>query len=144
MATKHIKIYTDGSCQGNPGPGGWAALIVDGSKETTLSGGERDTTNNRMELTAALKAIMSLPEKTKIDCYTDSQYLRLGITTWLKNWQARNWRTASNKPVKNKDLWEQLADTCKHHQISWHWVKAHSGHIENERVDLLAKQATPL
>jgi ribonuclease HI len=139
-----IKIYTDGSCQGNPGPGGWAALIIEQEKETILSGGEKHTTNNRMELMAALQALLSLTTPCIIECYTDSQYLRLGITTWLKKWQTNGWKTASKKEVKNKDLWQSLHQATQIHQLTWHWVKAHSGHRENELVDQLAKDATPL
>jgi len=138
---KHIFIYADGSCRGNPGPGGWAALLRYQQREKEITGGERDTTNNRMELTAAIEALASLKEACSIDFYTDSQYVQKGITLWLVTWKKRNWRSAGNKPVKNADLWQQLDKETQRHQVRWHWVRGHSGHPENERVDLLAKAA---
>ena len=138
---KHIFIYADGSCRGNPGPGGWAALLRYQEREKEISGGELATTNNRMELTAAIKALASLKEACTVDFYTDSQYVQKGITLWLETWKSRHWRSAGNKPVKNVDLWKELDKETQRHQIKWHWVRGHSGHVENERVDLLAKNA---
>ncbi len=138
---KHVFIYADGSCRGNPGPGGWAALLRYQEREKEISGGVRDTTNNRMELMAAIRALASLKEACSIDFFTDSQYVQKGITEWLKNWKKRNWRSSNNKPVKNADLWQQLDQETQRHRIKWHWVRGHSGHPENERVDLLAKKA---
>lgn len=138
---KHVYIYTDGACRGNPGPGGWGALLRYGKIEKSISGAEKATTNNRMELTAAIKALMSLRESCKIDLFTDSQYVRKGITEWLPDWKKRNWKKADKKPVKNADLWEELDKLASKHSISWHWVKGHSGHIENELADALANQA---
>jgi ribonuclease HI len=138
---KHVFIYADGSCRGNPGPGGWAALLRYQDREKEIWGNEADTTNNRMELMAAIAALASLKEPCSIDLYTDSQYVQKGITTWLVSWKKRNWRNAANKPVKNADLWQQLEKETMRHQIKWHWVRGHSGHLENERVDLLAKKA---
>jgi ribonuclease HI len=133
-------IFSDGSCVGNPGPGGWAALIRSDVKEKVLTGSEMETTNNRMELTAALKAIQSLRQASRVHIHTDSQYLRRGITEWLPAWQARGWRRKGGA-LANADLWQDLEKQIQNHEISWHWVKGHAGHIENERVDKLAKQA---
>jgi len=133
-------IFSDGSCVGNPGPGGWAALIRSDGKEKVLTGSEMETTNNRMELTAALKAIQSLRQASRVHIHTDSQYLRRGITEWLPAWQARGWRRKGGA-LANADLWQDLEKQIQNHEISWHWVKGHAGHIENERVDKLAKQA---
>lgn len=138
---KKVYIYTDGSCLGNPGAGGWAALLKFNQDEKVLQGREADTTNNRMELTAALKALEALKEPCEIELYTDSQYLRQGITEWMINWKRNGWKTASRKPVKNVDLWQAIDDAMTPHTISWHWVKAHNGHVENERVDTLARSA---
>jgi len=138
---KHIYIYADGSCRGNPGPGGWAALLRYEQHEKEISGGEKDTTNNRMELMAAIQALASLKEACLVDFFTDSQYVQKGITIWLSSWKKRNWRSAGNKPVKNADLWQRLEKETERHKINWHWVRGHNGHIENERVDLLAKKA---
>ncbi len=138
---KHVEIFTDGACRGNPGPGGWGALLRFDGNEKTLSGYEADTTNNRMELTAAIKALTALKRPCKVVVTTDSQYVRKGITEWLPNWKRRNWRTASKKPVKNQDLWQQLDALAAKHDISWHWIKGHSGHTENELVDQLANLA---
>ncbi len=135
-----IEIYTDGACKGNPGPGGWGALLRVGQNEKALFGGESPTTNNRMELLAAIKALEALKRPSKVDLYTDSQYLRKGITEWLVNWKARGWRTAAKKPVKNEDLWRALDQAVAPHEINWHWVKGHSGHPGNERADQLANQ----
>ncbi|HEX9877982.1 MAG TPA: ribonuclease HI [Gammaproteobacteria bacterium] len=137
---KHVQAYTDGACRGNPGPGGWGAILRFGGREKELYGGERDTTNNRMELTAAIKALEALNEPCRVELYTDSVYVRNGITVWLPVWQARGWRTASRKPVKNQDLWLRLAELAAKHEVDWHWVKGHAGHVENERADALANR----
>lgn len=139
----HVTIYTDGACQGNPGPGGWAALLKFGKHEKELTGSEPDTTNNRMELTAALEAIKALKEPCQIDFYTDSEYLKKGITEWVSNWKRKGWKTAAKKPVKNQDLWKALDEAVQRHQIEWHWLRGHAGHRENERVDKLARTAIP-
>lgn len=141
MKLKKVDIYTDGACRGNPGPGGWGALLRYGENERSLYGGESMTTNNRMELTAALEALAALKEPCEVDLTTDSQYLRLGITQWLKGWKEKNWRTSSKKQVKNIDLWQRLDEESQRHKISWHWVKGHSGHRENEIADELANRA---
>ena len=137
----HVIIYTDGACSGNPGPGGWAALLRYGKHEKLLAGAASRTTNNRMELRAALAALRALNRPCRIDFYTDSQYLRRGITEWLPRWVRNGWRTASKKPVKNRDLWQALWEEIQHHEIHWHWVRGHAGHAENERVDRAARQA---
>lgn len=137
----HIEIHTDGACSGNPGPGGWGALLRYGASEKELSGGEKLTTNNRMELLAAICAIESLNKPCRIDLYTDSQYVQKGITEWLPNWIKRGWKNAKGEPVKNQDLWQRLSAASKLHAIDWHWVKGHAGHVENERVDGLARLA---
>lgn len=136
-----VDIYTDGSCLGNPGPGGWAALLRCGDVEKKMSGNEPDTTNNRMELLAAIEALSSLKRSSKVKLTTDSQYLRLGMTQWVKGWQAKGWRRAGNKPVKNDDLWKRLVKLSIEHEISWHWVKAHNGDPYNECVDQMANAA---
>ena len=142
MATRpHVTIYTDGACSRNPGPGGWAALLKYGSHEKELSGSASDTTNNRMELTAALEALKTLSKPCRVDFYTDSEYLKKGVTQWMPNWKRRGWKTAEKKPVKNQDLWKALDEAIQQHQISWHWVRGHAGHPENERVDRLARDA---
>lgn len=138
---KHVLIYTDGACSGNPGPGGWGVLIQYGDHHKKLSGAEAQTTNNRMELTAAIRALELLREPCRVDLYTDSQYLQKGITEWLHNWKKRNWKRSDHSPVKNVDLWKKLDHYTSQHHISWHWVKAHNGHLENEMVDLLAREA---
>lgn len=135
---KHVVIYTDGACRGNPGPGGWGALLRYNDHEKKIHGGELDTTNNRMELTAAIKALSHLHEACKVELHTDSQYLQKGITEWMIAWKKRNWKKADNKPVKNADLWALLDKLASKHKISWHWVKAHNGHVDNELVDSLA------
>jgi ribonuclease HI len=137
---KHVVIFTDGACRGNPGPGGWGALMRYSGHEKKIHGGELDTTNNRMELTAAIKALSLLREACKVELYTDSQYLQKGITQWLFAWKKRNWKKSDNKPVKNADLWQALDKLVNKHKVSWHWVKAHNGHVENELVDALANQ----
>ena len=140
MADK-VEIFTDGACRGNPGPGGWGALLRYDAREKELYGSERETTNNRMELMAAIIALESLKRACEITLTTDSQYVRKGITEWIVNWKRRGWKTADKKPVKNQDLWERL-DQAKHkHKIHWKWVKGHSGHEENERADALANRA---
>jgi ribonuclease HI len=136
---KAVQIHTDGACLGNPGPGGWAALLRYRQKERELSGGEPDTTNNRMELMAAIRALEVLTEPCSVALYTDSQYVRQGILQWLPNWVRRGWRTAGGDAVKNRDLWERLHAAAQRHRIDWHWVKGHSGDPDNERVDQLAR-----
>ena len=136
-----IEIFTDGACKGNPGPGGWGALLRQNGTEKTLKGSEPHTTNNRMELTAAIEGLAALTRPCEVAVYTDSQYLRLGMMTWLAQWKKKGWRNASKQPVKNVDLWQRLDELATLHQITWHWVKGHSGHPENERADALANQA---
>jgi ribonuclease HI len=135
---KAVEAFTDGACRGNPGPGGWGVVLRAGGRVRELSGGEPMTTNNRMELTAAIEALTALKEPCRVALYTDSSYVRSGITEWLPMWRARGWRTADKKPVKNRDLWQVLADAAARHEVAWHWVKGHSGHPENERADELA------
>ncbi len=138
---ERIEIYTDGACRGNPGPGGWAATLSLGEHFRELSGAEVATTNNRMELTAVIEALSALKRESRVRVFTDSEYVRRGITEWLKAWKARDWRTADKKPVKNRDLWEQLDAVAARHDIEWRWVKGHSGVPGNERVDALANAA---
>ncbi|MCC6503900.1 MAG: ribonuclease HI [Aquimonas sp.] len=138
---KHVEIHADGSCSGNPGPGGWGVLLRFGAHERELAGGEPDTTNNRMELMAAIEGLQALKEACDVDLFTDSQYVQKGITEWLPSWQRRGWKTADNKPVKNADLWQRLDAARQRHRVRWHWVKGHAGHADNERVDGLARQA---
>lgn len=138
-----VDIYTDGACSGNPGPGGWGAILVSGDKERALSGGEAHTTNNRMEMMAAIEALRALKRACEVHLYTDSQYLRDGITQWIKRWRQNGWRTAEKKPVKNSDLWQALEEAASRHQMHWHWVKGHAGHPMNERADALARAAIP-
>ena len=133
-----VEIFTDGACRGNPGPGGWGVVLRSGAYEKEMHGGALETTNNRMELTAAIRALQALKRSCRIALYTDSQYVRQGITEWLQQWHARGWKTASRKPVKNQDLWQELDALAQKHEIEWHWVKGHSGHPENERADALA------
>jgi len=140
-ARPSVEIWTDGACRGNPGPGGWAATLSFGGTEKELSGAERQTTNNRMELTAVIRALEALKRPVNARIYTDSEYVRRGILEWIGNWKARGWRTADRKPVKNQDLWERLDALAAAHRIEWHWVKGHSGVPGNERVDRLANQA---
>ena len=137
---KEVHVFTDGACRGNPGPGGWGALLRFNGQEKELWGGEPDTTNNRMELTAAIEGLKALKESCKVDLTTDSKYVLQGITEWLENWKKRGWRTADKKPVKNVDLWQALDEQVNRHQVTWHWVKGHSGHRENEIVDQLANR----
>ena len=136
----HVEIYTDGACRGNPGVGGWGALLRFRDRELELFGGEPATTNNRMELTAAIQALAALKRRCEVALYTDSQYVRQGITTWLADWKRRDWRTSDRKPVKNQDLWQQLDALAAKHDIAWHWVRGHTGHPENERADALANR----
>ena len=136
-----VEIFTDGACRGNPGPGGWAALLRYGDTEKLLQAAEPATTNNRMEMLAAIEALAALTRPSQVSLTTDSQYLRQGINDWLPRWKANGWRTAARKPVKNRDLWERLDAVIVGHQIEWHWVKGHSGHPENERVDSAANDA---
>ncbi len=138
--TKRVETWTDGACSGNPGPGGWGVLLRFGEHEKELCGGASDTTNNRMELMAAIQALDSLKRACAVDLYTDSSYVKNGITQWMHNWKRKGWRTASNSPVKNADLWQQLDEAAKRHDVSWHWVKGHAGHEENERADELARK----
>lgn len=137
---KTVSIFTDGACRGNPGPGGWGALLRYAGKERELFGAEPHTTNNRMELMAAIGALEALKQPCDVHLTTDSQYVRKGITEWLANWKKRGWKTAAKKPVVNRDLWERLDQACDRHQVQWHWVKGHSGHAENERADALANR----
>ena len=133
-----VEIYTDGACRGNPGPGGWAALLRMGHKERELSGGEPLTTNNRMELMAAIKGLEALKRPCRVQLFTDSNYVRDGITKWIHGWRRNGWKTADRKPVKNAELWQELLDATAPHRVEWHWVKGHSGHPENDRADALA------
>jgi ribonuclease HI len=138
MTEKAVTIYTDGACKGNPGPGGWGALLELGERRKELHGGELNTTNNRMELTACIEALNALKKPCVVDLHTDSQYVMKGITGWLPGWRARGWKTADKKPVKNVELWQALDAARNAHQVRWHWVKGHSGHPGNERADQLA------
>lgn len=141
MEKNKVTIYTDGGCRGNPGPGGWGAVLVYGDSEKDLYGYEEETTNNRMELMAAIQSLEALKRPCSIALTTDSQYVRQGILEWMEGWKARGWKTAAKKPVKNKDLWQRLDEATKKHDIEWHWVKGHSGHEGNERADDLANRA---
>ena len=138
---KTVEIYTDGACKGNPGPGGWGAIIRYGKHEKELSGGERNTTNNRMEMMAAIRALDTLIEPCHVLLYTDSSYVKDGITKWVDGWKRNGWQTASKKPVRNADLWHELIGAVARHTVEWHWVKGHAGHPENERADRLASNA---
>ncbi len=140
MSLPHVIIHTDGACSGNPGPGGWGAILKFGVVEKELKGGESQTTNNRMELMAAIVALEALTRDCEVDLYTDSQYLRGGVTAWIHNWKRNGWRTADRKAVKNVDLWRRLEAALARHQIRWHWVRGHSGHDMNERADQLARE----
>ncbi|HNA29076.1 MAG TPA: ribonuclease HI [Thiobacillaceae bacterium] len=135
-----VDLYTDGACKGNPGPGGWGLLLRYGGAEKTLCGGEGETTNNRMELTAVIRGLQALNRSCRVRVHTDSQYVQKGISEWLPNWVRRNWKTAGGGAVKNQDLWRELADQAARHQVEWHWVKGHAGHPENERADALANE----
>jgi ribonuclease HI len=138
---KHVTIFTDGACAGNPGPGGWAAILIAGEHRREISGYEPATTNNRMEMTAAIRALGSLKVACKVDLHTDSQYLRTGMEEWLAKWKRSNWKTSAKKPVKNVDLWQELDALAEKHAVRWHWVRGHDGHVENERCDELANEA---
>jgi ribonuclease HI len=138
--TTSVTIYTDGACSGNPGPGGWGAILMSGEHERELFGGEPLTTNNRMELTAAIKALEALKRPCKVELHTDSQYVRQGVTEWLAGWKARGWKTAAKAPVKNEDLWRELDAARARHDVVWNWVKGHAGHPLNERADALARK----
>ncbi|NNF17362.1 MAG: ribonuclease HI [Gammaproteobacteria bacterium] len=135
---KQVTIYTDGACRGNPGPGGWGALLICGKHKKEITGGAGDSTNNRMELTAVIEALNTLKRPSRVQLYTDSRYVMQGITDWIVNWKKRGWKTANRKPVKNRDLWQQLDAAVERHAIDWHWVKGHDGDYGNERADELA------
>ena len=139
----NIDIFTDGACAGNPGPGGWAAILRAGPQEKELSGGEADTTNNRMELTAVIRGLEALKQPSQVMVHTDSRYVMDGTTQWIRNWKKNGWKTADRKPVKNEDLWRVLDALCARHSVQWRWVRGHSGHPENERADALARSAIP-
>ena len=138
-----VTIYTDGACSGNPGPGGWGAILLAPPHRKELSGGDRETTNNRMELQAAIEALEALKYPSRVQLYTDSIYVRDGITKWIDGWRRNGWRTAAKKPVKNVELWQRLDAAVQRHKVEWHWVKGHAGHPENERADELARMAIP-
>ena len=135
-----VEIYADGACKGNPGPGGWGVLLRAGGRETELYGGEAQTTNNRMELMAVIEGLRSLKQRSQARVYTDSQYVQKGISEWIHSWKRRGWLTADKKPVKNVDLWKMLDEVAQQHDVTWHWVKGHAGHPENERADALANR----
>jgi ribonuclease HI len=141
MARPHVVIFTDGACSGNPGPGGWGAILMSGAHRKEIFGGEPATTNNRMELMAAIAALEALKKPSDVDLTTDSAYLRNGIMSWIHGWKRNGWKTADKKPVKNADLWQRLDEAARRHKITWHWIKGHAGHVENERADELARQA---
>jgi ribonuclease HI len=138
-----VEIYTDGSCRGNPGPGGWGAILRSGNTEKEIFGGEAATTNNKMELTAVIRALEALKQPSKVRVYTDSQYVQKGIKEWIHGWKRNGWKTTDKKAVKNKELWVELDELRKKHEIEWHWVKGHAGHPENERADELANKGIP-
>jgi ribonuclease HI len=139
MSLPHVIVHTDGACSGNPGPGGWGAILQSGGHTKELKGGEEHTTNNRMELMAAISALEALKKPCRVDLYTDSQYVRNGISGWIHGWKRNGWRTADKKPVKNMDLWQRLDAALARHDVTWHWVKGHAGHDLNERADTLAR-----
>ncbi|HWA62709.1 MAG TPA: ribonuclease HI [Caulobacteraceae bacterium] len=138
--TPQVVIYTDGACRGNPGPGGWGAILISGENEKELKGGELATTNNRMELMAAIQALEALKRPCRVELHTDSQYVKNGITEWMRAWKARGWKTAAKEPVKNDDLWKRLDEARLRHEVTWKWVKGHAGHALNERADELARK----
>jgi len=142
-AQPRVEIFTDGACRGNPGPGGWAAILRSGGHEKEIFGGEPATTNNRMEMTAAIKALEALKKGSDVTLYTDSRYVMDGLQSWLPRWKANGWKTADKKPVKNDDLWRALDAAVQRHNVVWRWVEGHAGHVENERADLLARSAIP-
>lgn len=141
--SKTVEIYTDGACSGNPGPGGWGALLRYGKHEKEIKGGEPETTNNRMEMQAVIESLKLLKKRSSVQIYTDSKYVMQGITEWMDGWKAKNWKTASKKPVKNKDLWQEIDSLVQQHDIEFFWVKGHAGHPENERADALARAGIP-
>ncbi len=141
MSAAHVDVFTDGACSGNPGPGGWGAILRSGAHEKEISGGERMTTNNRMELMAAIRALEAITKPSTVVIHTDSKYVMDGITQWLPRWKKNGWKTADKKPVKNEDLWRALEAECARHQVTWRWVRGHDGHVENERADALARGA---
>jgi ribonuclease HI len=143
MSEEIVEVYSDGACRGNPGPGGWGVLLRSGGLEKELWGGEADTTNNRMELTAVIRALEALKRPSRVRVYTDSQYVQKGISEWVHSWKRRGWRTADKKPVKNIDLWKRLDELAAVHAVDWHWVRGHAGHPENERADRLANKGIP-
>ena len=143
MAEGVVEIYADGACKGNPGPGGWGVLLRVGVREKEMCGGEPQTTNNRMELTAVIEGLASLKARSEVRVYTDSQYVQKGISEWIHSWKRRGWLTADKKPVKNADLWRKLEETANGHDVKWFWVKGHAGHPENERADALANKGIP-
>ncbi|MGH9461207.1 MAG: ribonuclease HI [Vicinamibacteria bacterium] len=138
---REVRIFTDGACSGNPGPGGWAAIIEENGRRREISGAERRTTNNRMELLAIIRALGSLSEPSRVHVVTDSQYVALGMTRWIHNWQRKGWKTAGGDPVKNRDLWQELLERSRSHNLTWEWIRGHDGHPENERADALARAA---
>ena len=140
-AKQRVELFTDGACLGNPGPGGWGALLRSGGREKELSGGEPMTTNNRMELMAAIAGLEALKRPCRVELTTDSQYVKRGVEEWMARWRANGWRTSDRQPVKNRELWERLSAAIAGHDVRWHWVKGHAGHAENERVDTLARDA---
>ncbi len=143
MTAGKIEIFTDGACSGNPGPGGWGAILRAGDHEKEISGGESATTNNRMEMMAAIRALESLKKPSAVVLHTDSRYVLDGITKWIKGWKAKGWKTADKKPVKNEDLWRALEEAASRHDVDWRWVRGHNDHVENERADALARGAIP-
>ena len=143
-ANNAVIVFADGACKGNPGPGGWGAILRTGAHEREICGGERATTNNRMELTAVIRALEALKRHCRVKVYTDSQYVQKGISEWVAQWKRRGWRTADKKPVKNEDLWRQLDELAQQHKVDWHWVRGHAGHVENERADALANRGVQM
>ena len=139
-AKPQVTIYTDGACSGNPGPGGWGAVLISGPHRKEICGGEPQTTNNRMELAAAIAALDALKKPSRVDLHSDSEYLRNGISMWIEGWKRNGWRTSAKQPVKNVELWQRLDTARQRHEVSWHWVRGHAGHTENERADELARQ----
>ncbi len=140
MSSEKVELFTDGACSGNPGPGGWGVILRMGPHEKELFGGEAATTNNRMELMAVIEGLRALKRPVQAEIYTDSQYVMKGMNEWIRGWKARGWKTASKEPVKNVDLWQALDAECARHDLKWHWVKGHAGHVENERADALARR----
>ncbi len=143
MTTAHVDIFTDGACSGNPGPGGWGAILRSGKHEKEISGGDPATTNNRMEIMAAIRALQTLTKPSDVTIHTDSRYLMDGATQWMKKWKLNGWKTSDKKPVKNEDLWRLLEEATAPHRVMWRWVKGHSDHVENTRADTLAREAIP-